>query len=135
MRNLHTPMAVISELHSNSDSLFAACASRKLEEVTGKSIQLHTLNSGDTTMFTCEDGVGDATYVYQFDPNETLSGVLIQSDEYPILEAGVLIEVDDEMIQLYRTVIAASHVLHDLTRNNGLSDQELHYYENWHDSI
>lgn len=129
MLNVRTPMVVISELHSNSDSLFATCASRKLEEVTGKRIQLHTLNSGDTAMFICEDGVGEATYVYQFE-NESLVGILIQSDDYDILKAGIIIEVDEEMVQLYRTVIAASHVLNDLTRNNGLSDQELHYYEN-----
>lgn len=134
MKNLNNIMSAISLLHSNADTMLAAAASRKLEQTTGKPISIFTLNSGDSTEFACEDGVGDATYIYQFE-NETLSGVLIQSDEYPILEAGIIIEVDEEMIQLYRTVIAASHVLNDLTRNNGLSDQELHYYENWHDSI
>ena len=134
MRNLHTPMSVISDLHSSADSQFAAYASRKLEEVTGKSIRIYTLNSGDTTEFECEEGVGDVSYLYQFE-NGALVGIFIQSDEYDILKPGIIIEVDEEMTQLYRTVMACSYLLSDLTRNCDSSDEELRHIENWQDAI
>lgn len=134
MRNLHTPMSVISDMHSNADSQFTACATRKLEEVTGESIQIYTLNSGDSTEFECEEGVGDATYLYQFE-DETLKGILIQSDEYDVLKPGIIIEVDDEMRELYRTVMVCSYILSDLTRNCDSSDEELRHIENWQDAV
>lgn len=120
--------------HGNKAALLAESVMYYLNVVHNIDAHITDIGSGDTTGVSINGEVFECNYVYTY-TDEKVTGVTLQCDDAPVLQAGVTVKFDIDMCEIYKEIMLATRLINECTKGVFLSDEAMAHPENWDDAI